>query len=152
MCGCNVRMQCEFQAWNSLAGGGGEGWVICETMPFDNGSSDQLQTQDQNGKCHPPPFLFWQDLAISYWWPLASFCTFIQWKKPIKGSKSQWPALSWLHHIQQATPLRRKVHRPQQHTWNSEFFVLCRQKSLLHIVYIFNILCGLEVIMSRRLQ
>ena len=40
---------------------------------------------------------------------------------------------------------------PQQHTWNSKplFFPA---EILLHIVYISNILCGLEVMDSRRLQ
>ncbi len=33
-----------------------------------------------------------------------------------------------------------KESRPQQHTWNSELFVLSRSKKLLHLVYIFNIL------------
>jgi hypothetical protein len=33
-----------------------------------------------------------------------------------------------------------KESRPQQHTWNSEFFVLSRSKYLLHLVYISNIL------------
>jgi hypothetical protein len=33
-----------------------------------------------------------------------------------------------------------KKNQPQQHTWNSEFFVLSRSKYLLHLVYIFNIL------------
>jgi hypothetical protein len=31
---------------------GGEGGVICETVPFDNGSSDGLQTQNQDSQYH----------------------------------------------------------------------------------------------------
>jgi hypothetical protein len=61
-----------------------------------------------------------------------------------KGSRSQWPALSRLYYIQLSV---KEGSRPQQHTWNSKAL-----KLLLHIVYIFNILCGLKVINSRRLQ
>ena len=42
--------------------------------------------------------------------------------------------------------------RPQQYTWNSKLLFFSRWKILLHIVYISNILCGLKVIDSRRLQ
>ena len=42
--------------------------------------------------------------------------------------------------------------RPQQHTSNSKALFFFPLKLLLHIVYIFNILCGLEVINSRHLQ
>ncbi len=45
-----------------------------------------------------------------------------------------------------------KESRPQQHTWNSEFFVLSCSKYLLHLVYIFNILWRLKVKVSRHLQ
>jgi hypothetical protein len=41
------------------------------------GSSDQLQTQYQDSHYHSAPFLFRQDVSISYWWPLASFSEFI---------------------------------------------------------------------------
>jgi hypothetical protein len=58
-------------------GGGGEGGVICETMPFVNGSSDQLQTQNQDSQYYSAPSLFRQDLSNSYWWLLASFGEFI---------------------------------------------------------------------------
>ncbi len=38
--------------------GGGEGGVICETVPFVNGSSDQLQTQNQDSQYHSASLLF----------------------------------------------------------------------------------------------
>ncbi len=49
-----------------LLRGGGEGGVICETVPFVNGSSDQLQIQDQDSQYYSAPLLFQQDLPISY--------------------------------------------------------------------------------------
>jgi hypothetical protein len=43
--------ECDFYSRESLAGGGGgEGGVICETVPFNNGSLDQLQTQDKDSQ------------------------------------------------------------------------------------------------------
>ncbi len=66
----------DFYSRNLLAGGG-EGGVKCETVPFVNGSSDQLQTQNQNSQYHSAPLLFRQELSISYWWPFASFGKFI---------------------------------------------------------------------------
>jgi hypothetical protein len=57
--------------------GGGERGVNCETMPFVNGSSNQLQTQNEDSQYYSAPLLFRQDLSISYWWPLASFGEFI---------------------------------------------------------------------------
>jgi hypothetical protein len=47
--------------------GMGEGGVICETMPFDNGSSDRLQIQHEDRKMYSAPLLFRQDLSNSYW-------------------------------------------------------------------------------------
>jgi hypothetical protein len=32
--------------------------VICETVPFVNGSSDRLQTQDQDSQYYSAPLLF----------------------------------------------------------------------------------------------
>jgi hypothetical protein len=60
-----------------LSRGGEEGGVICETVPFLNGSSDRLQTQDQDSQYYSAPLLYKQDLPISYWWFLASFGEFI---------------------------------------------------------------------------
>ncbi len=101
--------QCGSQVRDLLAritrGRGGEGGMICKTVPFDNGSSDRLQTQDEDSQQYSAPLLFRQDLSHSYWWLMASFGEFIQWREAIKGSRSQWPALSRLHFIQQATPL-----------------------------------------------
>jgi hypothetical protein len=51
--------------------------VICESMPFDNGSSDWAQIQHEDGQWCSSPLLFRQDLPNSYWRPLASFCDFI---------------------------------------------------------------------------
>ncbi len=42
----SARFTCE----NHSREGGGEGGVICEMMPFDNGSSDRLQTQNQDSQ------------------------------------------------------------------------------------------------------
>ncbi len=47
---------------------GGEGGVICETVTFDNGSSDRLQTQSQDSQHYSAPLLFRLDLSNSYWW------------------------------------------------------------------------------------
>ncbi len=41
-----------------LAGWRGEGGVICESMPFDNGSSDWAQVQHEDGKWCSAPLLF----------------------------------------------------------------------------------------------
>jgi hypothetical protein len=97
----SARFTCE----NHSREGRGEGGVICKTVPFDNGSSDQLQTQNQDSQYHSAPLLFKQDLSNSYWWFMASFSEFILWREAIKGRRSQWPALSRLHCILQATPL-----------------------------------------------
>jgi hypothetical protein len=35
--------------------GGGEGGVICETVPFVNGSSDKLQTPNQDSQYYSAP-------------------------------------------------------------------------------------------------
>jgi hypothetical protein len=49
-----VDGKCKPQVRDLLAGitrgGGGEGGMICETVPFVNGSSDQLQTQNQDSQ------------------------------------------------------------------------------------------------------
>jgi hypothetical protein len=37
---------------------GGEGGVICETVPFDNESPDRLQTQNQDSQYYSAPLLF----------------------------------------------------------------------------------------------
>ncbi len=41
--------KCEIYLRESLAGEG-EGGVICETVPFDNGSLDRLQTQEEDSQ------------------------------------------------------------------------------------------------------
>ncbi len=88
--------------------GRGESEVICETMPFNNGSWDRLQTQHKDRQRYSAPLLFRQDLSNSYWWLMANFGGFIWWSEAIKGSQSLQLALSRLHHIQQATFLWTK--------------------------------------------
>jgi hypothetical protein len=66
--------KCEIYSQESLAG---EGGVICETVPFVNGSSDRPHTQNKDSQYHSAPLLFGQDLSNSYWWLLASFGEFI---------------------------------------------------------------------------
>ena len=101
-----VRAGCaRFTRENHSRGRGGEGRMICETVPFVNGSSDQLQTQNQDSQYYSAPLLFGQDMPISYWWILASFDEIIWWREAIKWSRIQWPALSRLHCILHATPL-----------------------------------------------
>jgi hypothetical protein len=58
----SARFTCE----NHLQEGGGEGGVICETVPFDNRSLDQLQTQNQDSQHYSAPLLFRQDFSISF--------------------------------------------------------------------------------------
>jgi hypothetical protein len=75
------REMCELQVLFSLArftrGMEGEGGVICESMPFDKGSSDRAQIQHEGGQWCSAPLLFRQDLTKSYWRLLASFGEFI---------------------------------------------------------------------------
>jgi hypothetical protein len=72
----------------------GEGGVICESMPFDNGSSDWAQIQHEDGQSCSAPLLFRQDSPNSYWLLFASFGKFILWSEAIKGSQSPRLALS----------------------------------------------------------
>ncbi len=52
--------------------GGGEGGGICESMPFNNGSSNWAQLQYEDGQWCSAPLLFRQDLPNSYWRALVS--------------------------------------------------------------------------------
>jgi hypothetical protein len=54
----SANRKCEIYLQESLAGGGGKGGVICETVPFDNESSDRLQTQNQDSQYYSAPLLF----------------------------------------------------------------------------------------------
>ena len=101
----SVNRKCEIYLRESLVGGEGGGRGDLQNVPFNNGSSHQLQTQNQDSQYHSAPLLFKQDLSNSYWWFMASFSEFILWREAIKGQGSQWPALSRLHCILQATPL-----------------------------------------------
>ncbi len=57
-----VRVSCaRFTHRNHSRGRRGEGGVICEMVPFVNGSSDQLQTQNEDSQYHSAPLLFKQD-------------------------------------------------------------------------------------------
>ncbi len=66
-----------FHSPDLLARWRGEGGVICESMPFVNGSLDWAQIQYEDGQCCSVPLLFRQDLPDSYWQLLASFGEFI---------------------------------------------------------------------------
>jgi hypothetical protein len=44
--------------WTASANCKCEGGMICETVPFDNGSSDRLQTQNQDSQYYSAPLLF----------------------------------------------------------------------------------------------
>jgi hypothetical protein len=70
----SARFTCE----NHSREGRGEGGVICKTVPFDNGSSDQLQTKNQDSQYHSASLLFKQDLSNSYWWFMASFIYIVE--------------------------------------------------------------------------
>ncbi len=129
--------------------GRGEVGVICETVPLVNWLLDWLQTQDQDSQYYSAPLLIRQDSPNSYWWLLASFGKFIYWSEAIKGSRSQWPAPTTL--CSTVNTSVKEGSRPQQHTWNSKALFFPAE-ILLHIIYIFNILNGLKVIGSRRLQ
>ncbi len=143
-CGSRVR--------ESLAGGGGgrAGWSAkwCHSI-----TEHQIDCKFKTKVANSILLLcfFCQDLSNSYWWLMASFGEFIQWREAIKGSQSLRLALSRLHYIQQATSLWTKEvgHSNTRGTVRLCSFPL---KLLLHIVCIFNILCGLEVINSRRLK
>jgi hypothetical protein len=75
------REMCELQAPFLLArftrGMEGKGGVICESMLFNNGSSDWTQIQHEDEQWCSAPLLFRQGLPNSYWQLLASFGEFI---------------------------------------------------------------------------
>jgi hypothetical protein len=52
----------DFYSRDLLAEEGGGGWKKCETVPFDNGSTYQLQTQNQDSQYHSAPLEFTFDL------------------------------------------------------------------------------------------
>jgi hypothetical protein len=61
----SANFMCEIY---SRGRGGRQGDLRNETVPFVNGSSDLLQTQNQDSQYYSAPLLFRQDLPISYWW------------------------------------------------------------------------------------
>jgi hypothetical protein len=146
---------CRLQARFLLAritrkGRGGEGRVICETVPFVNGSSDQLQTQNEDSQYHSAPLLFRQNSPNSYWWLLASLASYIMergYKREPEPAAS--PQLATPHSTGNTSVKKEVGHSNTRGTVRLCSFLL---KLLLHIVYISNILCGLKVINSRRLQ
>jgi hypothetical protein len=131
-------------------GGGGKGGVICKTVPFGvNRSSDQLQTQNQDSQYYSASLLL-DKICISLtggFWQASANLYNGGYKRETEPVAS--PQSTTLHSTVNTSV--KEGRRPQQHTWNSKglFFPA---EILLHIVYIFNILCGLKVISSRRLQ
>ncbi len=87
----------------------GEGGVISELISFDNGSLVLRPIQHEGGQWCAAPFLFWQDLPNSYWWPTAALTSLYSGARLYKGPRTRL-ALSQLHCILQATSLceRRK--------------------------------------------
>ncbi len=73
----SANCKSEIYSRESLAEGGGEDGVICETVPFVNRSLDRLQTPNQDSQYYFAPLLFRQNLSNSYWWLMASFSEFI---------------------------------------------------------------------------
>ncbi len=71
----SATFMCEIYSLESLAAEGGEGRMICETVPFVNGSSAWLQTQNEDSQYHSAPLLFSQDcltLTGGFWQALAN--------------------------------------------------------------------------------
>ncbi len=98
-CGGEKCASCRrsFHSPDLLARWRGEGGVICESMPFNNRSSDRAQIQHEDRQWCSAPLLFRQNLSNSYWRLLAN--------EAINGSQSLRLALSRLHYILQATSL-----------------------------------------------
>jgi hypothetical protein len=148
----SASWMCEIYSRESLEGGG-EGRVICGTVPFINGLSDQLQTQNQDSQYYYAPSLFRQDLSNSYWWlwqASANLYLYIVeggYKRELEPVAS--PQSTTLHSAGNTSVKKEVVHSNTRGTVR-----LCSipAEILLHILYIFNILCGLKVINSRRLQ
>ncbi len=104
MCECDVRMRFPFAGLGRGEWGGGGGGER-ETMPFVNGSTHQLQTQNQDSQYYSPSFLF-GEMCLSPSGVLCQASAFLySGAEPIKGRPSWQPALSRLHYILQSTPL-----------------------------------------------
>ncbi len=103
-----VDGKCEPQVRDLLPGEGGEGGVICEMVPFvkDHWINCKLKTKKAN-----------TIMLLRYLYKICLILTGGLWQalanlysggRLIKGSRSQWPDISWLHYILQATPLWRR--------------------------------------------
>jgi hypothetical protein len=99
-----------FHSPNLLAGWRGEGGVICESLPFDNGSSDWAQIQHEDVQWCSSPLLFRQDLPNSLPATFGELWRVYIVKRGYKREPELRLALSRRYYILQATPLceRRK--------------------------------------------
>ncbi len=104
--GRKVRAGCARFTRGNRSRGRGEREVIWETVPFVNGSWDQLQTQTKVSNTILL-LLYLEKICLiltdGFW--QASANLYSGGRLYVKGSRSQWPALSRLHCILQATPL-----------------------------------------------
>jgi hypothetical protein len=146
---CNVRTRFPLAGWGSGEWGRGEkNAKRCHSLTGQR-INCKLKTKIANTilllcyfdkMCLSPSGVLWQASAFLY-----------SGAEPIKLSPSWQPALSRLHYILQSTPLWKKE---VGHSNTRGTVILCSfpAEILLHIVYISNILYGLEVIDSRCLQ
>ncbi len=131
--------------WRAGNGGGGETWndAIQKRIIASTANSKPIPFSSFfyfDKMCLSPSGVLWQASAFLY-----------SWAEPLKGSPSWQPALSWLHYILQSTSLWKK---DVGHSNTRGTISLCSfpAEILLYIVCISNILGGLKVIDSRRLQ
>jgi hypothetical protein len=105
------------------------------TMPFVNGSTHQLQTQNQDNQYYSSPLLFWQDVPFLF---LGAFgklrCSYM-----VKRAYKREPELAA---SSQSTTLYSTVNtfviegsRPQQHTWNSKPLFFSRWNTAAHSLH-----------------
>ncbi len=121
-----------------------------EITQLVNNSIFYSQTQNEDSLDHSTPYCI-AKMCLSpsgaLWCPLAFLYSGAE---PIKAGASSQPSVDYTTFYSQH--LCEEGSRPHQHTWNSKALLFFPAEILLHIVYISNILCGLEVIDSRRLQ
>ncbi len=139
-------------AWITRGGGGRAGWFVkrCHLLT-DHRINCKLKTKIANTILL---LRYLDKISNSYWWLLASFGEFIWWREAIKGSRSQWPAVASPQSTTLHSTGNTSVKKEVSHSNTRGTVRLCSipPEILLHIVYIFNILCWLKVINSRRLQ